>query len=181
VLFFGALDYYPNHDAVLHLLRSAWPPIAARHPDARLVIVGQKPPPEILAFRGPRVEVTGRVDDVRPHLAAAAVTIAPLRVGGGTRFKILEAMAMGRPVVSTTLGAEGIEAAPGRHLLIADDDASFAAAVGRVLDDAPLADELGRAGRALVEERYSWDAAARSMEALYRSVRDRAGQPRQVA
>src|SRR5208283_3320077 len=125
VLFFGAINYFPNVDGLLYLLREVWPLLARSHPEARLKIVGQAPTPQILAFRGPRVEVTGKVEDVRPHLAKAAVTVVPLRVGGGTRFKILEAMAMGRPVVSTSLGAEGILARPGEDILLADEPEAF--------------------------------------------------------
>ena len=170
VLFFGAINYYPNVDGVLHLLREIWPLIAKSHPRARLKIVGQHPTPEILAFRGPRVEVSGQVEDLRPHLSSAAVSIAPLRIGGGTRFKILEAMAMARPVVSTSLGAEGIEVESGRHLLLANDAAAFAGAVGRILDDAQLADRLAREGRALVEARYSWAVAADRLDLFFRQL-----------
>ncbi|MFL5308838.1 MAG: glycosyltransferase family 4 protein, partial [Myxococcales bacterium] len=170
VLFFGALDYFPNQDGVLHFLREAWPLVEKSNPAARLKIVGQEPTPQILAHRGPRVEIAGKVDDVRQHLASAAVSIAPLRIGGGTRFKILEAMAMAKPVVSTSLGAEGIDAEAGRHLLLGDDPASLAAAVLRVLGDPQLASRLGREGRALVEERYSWHGAARALEELYGEV-----------
>jgi glycosyltransferase involved in cell wall biosynthesis len=170
LIFFGAVNYFPNVDGILYLMREIWPRIANGHPQARLAIVGQHPTPEVLAFRGPRVEVLGRVDDVRPHLARAAVSIVPLRIGGGTRFKVLEAMAMARPVVSTSLGAEGIEAEPGRHLLVADDAAAFAAAVGRLLDDAELGARLGCEGRALVEQRYSWDAAAHRLDVFFREL-----------
>jgi glycosyltransferase involved in cell wall biosynthesis len=170
VLFFGALNYFPNQDGLLYLLREVWPLIEKNNPKARLKIVGQHPTPQILAHRGPRVEVAGTVDDLRPHLASAAVSIAPLRIGGGTRFKILEAMALAKPVVSTSVGAEGIEAEPGRHILLGDDPVSFAAAVSRVLGDPQLGARLGRDGRALVEERYSWDSAAQALEGLYREV-----------
>jgi glycosyltransferase involved in cell wall biosynthesis len=170
VIFFGALNYFPNQDGVLYFLREVWPLIEKSTPKARLKIVGQDPTPEIRAHQGPRVEVAGKVDDLRPHLASAAVSIAPLRIGGGTRFKILEAMAMALPVVSTSLGAEGIDAEPGRHLLLGDDPASLAAAVSRVLSDPQLGSSLAREGRALVEERYSWDTAARTLEGLYRQV-----------
>jgi glycosyltransferase involved in cell wall biosynthesis len=167
VIFFGAINYFPNVDGLLWLLREVWPLVEKSHPRARLKIVGQQPTDEILAFRGPRVEVTGMVADLRPHLAAAALSIAPLRIGGGTRFKILEGMAMSKPIVSTAIGAEGIEGEPGRHFLIAQDPASFAAAIGRLLDDPGLGAELGKEGRALVERRYSWDAAVSSLEELY--------------
>jgi glycosyltransferase involved in cell wall biosynthesis len=164
VMFFGINDYYPNTDGILFFLREVWPLLAASHPRARLKIVGPRPTPEILAKRSERVEVVGAVDDVRPHLAAAAGVIVPLRLGGGTRFKILEALAMERPIVSTTLGAEGTDVVHERHLLLADEPAQFAAAVGRVLDDSGLAARLGAEGRALVNARYSWEAAARGMD-----------------
>jgi glycosyltransferase involved in cell wall biosynthesis len=181
VMFFGAINYFPNVDGLLYLLREVWPLLEKSHPKARLKIVGQYPTPQILAFQGPRVEVTGKVDDLRPHLSAAAVTVVPLRVGGGTRFKILEAMAMGRPVVSTSLGAEGISAEPGKDILIADDAAAFAAAVGRVLDTEALGAELGAGGRALVETHYSWGAAAGRLERFFFELlprRQPAGRPR---
>lgn len=184
VMFFGAINYFPNVDGLLYLLTEVWPLIARQHPEARLKIVGQHPTPEILAFRGPRVEVTGKVDDVRVHLSSAAVTIVPLRVGGGTRFKILEAMAMARPVVSTSLGAEGIAARPGQDLLLADDAAGLAEAVGRVLSNPALGAELGLAGRALVEAHYSWDAAAGRLEGFFQQLlaeRDAAGTLRRGA
>jgi glycosyltransferase involved in cell wall biosynthesis len=170
VIFFGAMNYFPNVDGLLYLLREVWPLIEKSHPQARLKIVGQHPTREILACQGQRVEVAGKVDDLRPHLAGAAVSIVPLRIGGGTRFKILEAMAMAKPVVSTSIGAEGIDAEPGRHLLLADDREAFAAAVGRVLDDPRLGARLGTQGRALVEERFSWEAAARPLEKLYEGL-----------
>jgi polysaccharide biosynthesis protein PslH len=171
VLFFGAINYYPNLDGLLFFLKDVWPRIAESAPRARLKIVGQHPTPEILAWRGDRIEVAGAVDDVRPHLAAAAVIIAPLRVGGGTRFKILEAMAMAKPVVSTSIGAEGIDATSGGNILIADTPEDFAAAVRRVLDDPGLGRQLGREGRALVEKGYSWDAAAQRLEGFLAKLR----------
>lgn len=164
VMFFGINDYYPNTDGILFLLREIWPRIASSRPRARLKIVGPRPTPEILAHRSDRIEVTGRVDDLRSHIASAAVMVVPLRLGGGTRLKVLEAMAMGKPIVSTVIGAEGIAAAHGEHLLLADEPDQFAAAVGRLLDDPDLGGRLGRQGRALVTERYSWGAASDEME-----------------
>ena len=170
VLFFGLLATVPNVDGVLFFVREIWPLIAAAHPDARFVVVGANPAPEILALKGPRVTILGPVDDLRPHLSAAAVIVVPLRLGSGTRLKILEAWAMGRPVVSTTLGAEGLDGVPDEHLLIADDPAEFARAVLKVLSEPKLADEIGRAGRVLAAERYSWRSAARSLEAFFRQT-----------
>jgi len=170
VLFFGLLASVPNVDGVSFFLREIWPLIASARPDTRFVVVGANPAAEILAQAGPRVTIVGPVDDLRPHLSAAAVVVVPLRLGSGTRLKILEAWAMARPVVSTTLGAEGLEGVPGQHLLVADDPADFARAVLRVLGEPALANELGRAGRALAAERYSWRGAARSLEAFFRQT-----------
>jgi glycosyltransferase involved in cell wall biosynthesis len=179
LLFFGLMSYLPNADGVLHFLEEIWPRVAARHPRARLQIVGGGATAAVLKHQGPRVEISGLVPDVRPHLARAAAVIVPLRMGGGTRLKIIEAMSMGKAVVSTTVGAEGIAALHERELLIADEPEPFAAAVGRLLDDPALAHRIGLAGRALVRERYSWDAAARRLEDFYREVA--AGAPARVA
>lgn len=170
VLFFGLLATVPNVDGVLYFLREIWPLIAAARPDARFVLVGAQPAPAILAHAGPGVTVVGPVDDLRPHLSAAAVVVVPLRLGSGTRLKILEAWAMARPVVSTALGAEGLDALSGRQLLLADQPSEFASAVLRILAEPALADQLGRAGRALAVERYSWRGAAEALEAFFRQV-----------
>jgi glycosyltransferase involved in cell wall biosynthesis len=127
----------------------------------------------VLELAGPQVEVVGFVHDLRPHLASAAAVVVPLRLGGGTRLKIVEAMAMARPIVSTPLGAEGIDAMPERDILIADEPARFAAAVIRLLDDPALAARLGQAGRALAVQRYSWSAAACSLGRFLQHLRVR--------
>lgn len=170
VLFFGLLATVPNVDGVLYFLREIWPRIAAARPDARFVIIGADPAPAIRAHAGPGVTIVGPVDDLRPHLSAASVIVVPLRLGSGTRLKILEAWAMARPVVSTRLGAEGLDCVPGRDLLIADDPSEFASSVLRVLSEPGLADALGRAGRTLVSERYSWRGAAAALEGFFRQV-----------
>ena len=169
VVFFGLLSYAPNVDGVLHFVNDIWPRIAARHPDARCKIIGGSPPPALLALAGPRIEFTGFVPDLRPHLAEAAVVVVPLRLGGGTRLKIVEAMAMGKAIVSTTLGAEGIEAVPDRDIVIADAVESFAASVSGLLGDVDRAAELGRAARRLAEGKYAWSSAARALESFYRT------------
>lgn len=170
VVFFGLLSTFPNKDGVLFFLKDIWPRIAAARPEARCKIIGARPPPEVQAMAGPRVEVTGLVPDLRPHLASAAALVVPLRLGSGTRLKIVEGMAMARPIVSTTLGAEGIDAVPGRDLLVADAPEAFAAEVIRLLDDPALGARLGEAGRKLAVERYSWSAAAERLEGFYREV-----------
>ena len=170
VVFFGLLSYVPNVDGVLHFVRDIWPRIAEAHPEARFKIIGGRPPPSLLALAGPRVEFTGFVPDLRPHLAEAAAVVVPLRLGGGTRLKIVEAMAMGKAIVSTTLGAEGIEAVPGRDLLIEDQPAAFADAVNRLLADPGSAARIGQSARLLAVDRYSWSGAAWALEDFYRQL-----------
>ena len=168
VVFFGILSYVPNVDGVTHFVQEIWPRIAQAHPQARCKIIGGRAPPSLLALAGPRVELTGFVPDLRPHLAAAAAVVVPLRLGGGTRLKIVEAMAMGKAIVSTTLGAEGIEAVPGRDLLVEDEPAAFADAVNLLLAEPGLAARIGQSARQLAVERYAWSGAARALESFYR-------------
>ena len=177
LLFFGAIDYHPNTEGLLYFLDEVFPLLRTRNPRVTLSVVGRRPPPEILARRAPHVEITGAVDDVRPHIASAAVVVVPLRLGSGTRLKILEAMAMGRPVVSTTLGAEGLAVAPDRHLLIADDAKTFDAQVRRLLDDPVLAARLGAAGRRLVTERYGWQSSVQRLSTFYGELLDARAAP----
>ncbi|HEV8637695.1 MAG TPA: glycosyltransferase [Chloroflexota bacterium] len=168
VLFTGTMDYRPNVDAVVWFVGEAWPLVRAGVPDARLRIVGRAPTPTVRALaRSPGVEVTGGVADVAPFFGEAAVYVAPLRIGGGSRLKLLEACAHGVPIVSTSLGAEGIDLAPGRDALVADDPASFAGAVVRLLRDRPERRALADAGRALVESCYDWRVLVPRLEALY--------------
>lgn len=170
VVFFGLLSTLPNIDGVTHLVRDIWPRIAAARPEARLKIVGGRAPPSLTAMSGPGIEFTGFVDDLRPHLASAAVVVVPLRVGGGTRLKVVEAMSMAKPIVSTSLGAEGIEAAPGREIEIADDPVTFGTRVCELLTDPERAAELGRAARRRAEEAYSWSVVGRDLETVYNKV-----------
>jgi glycosyltransferase involved in cell wall biosynthesis len=173
VVFFGLLSYQPNVDGVIHFVRDIWPQIARTHPHARCKIIGGSPPPALTELAGPRIEFTGFVPDLRPHLAEAAAVVVPLRLGGGTRLKIVEAMAMGKAIVSTSLGAEGIEAVSGRDLLIEDQPEAFARAVNRLLDDPGLARCIGQSARHLAERRYAWSAAAQTLEGFYRDILDR--------
>jgi glycosyltransferase involved in cell wall biosynthesis len=161
-VFTGALDWYPNEDAMLHCVDAMLPAIRSAVPEAALHIVGRKPSARlrsaIASVAG--VSLSANVPDVRPHMADAGVYVVPLRVGGGTRIKIFEALAMGKAVVSTGVGAEGLPLVPGEHYLRADDPASFAAAVVALIRDPERRRALGRAGRRLVEERYSWAQVA---------------------
>jgi polysaccharide biosynthesis protein PslH len=170
VVFNGVLDYRPNVDAAQHLVDEIWPLVRLHRPEARLLIVGRGDAAERERFRRPGVELTGEVPDVRPYLAGAAVVIVPIRMGGGTRLKVVEALSMGRPMVSTPLGCEGVDVRDGEHLLVAEGAEPFAAAVVRLLDDRRLARALGRAGRTRMEEKYSWDLAGDRLEGLYRRM-----------
>jgi sugar transferase (PEP-CTERM/EpsH1 system associated) len=168
--FVGAMDWYPNEEAVLHFTSRVLPLIHAEVPEVRLTVVGRNPGAAVRAL-APGVRVTGTVDDVRPYLDAAAVVVVPLRIGGGTRLKIFEALAMAKAVVSTTVGAEGLPVASGEHLELADDPASFARAVIELLRRPERRRALGAAGRRLVEGRYSWAAIAHTFERELEEVR----------
>jgi glycosyltransferase involved in cell wall biosynthesis len=178
ILFFGTIAHYPNTDGLLFFLDNVMPLLKRVRPDVRLLVVGPAPTPEIRRRAARDVIVTGEVPDVRPYLERAKVVIVPLRIGGGTRLKIVEAMAMAKPVVSTSLGAEGLEVTDGENILLADDARTFADRVARILGDDAVAMSLGSAGRRLVERSYDWNASARQLEALYRSMllsRERSG------
>jgi glycosyltransferase involved in cell wall biosynthesis len=170
IVYFGLLSTIPNIDGVQHLVKDIWPHIAAAHPEARLKIIGGKAPPQLQALAGPGIELTGFVDDLRPHLAEAAAVVVPLRLGGGTRLKIVEAMAMGKAIVSTSLGAEGIEVTPGHDLLVEDDPVKFAHVVNQLLAEPELAARIGKAARQTAVSHYSWSKAARALESFYGEI-----------
>ena len=175
LVFVGLLGYGPNADAVTHLVRDILPLIHEHRPGVQVQVVGDGASAKLLHLARPGVVFTGRVPDVRPYVTAADAVVVPLRSGSGTRFKILEALAMGRPVVTTTMGGEGIDLIDGQHALIADGASAFARAVGRVLGDVRLARDLGANGRALVKQSYGWpEIGARLVEA-YDQLLGRAG------
>jgi polysaccharide biosynthesis protein PslH len=168
LVFTGKLDYRPNGDAALWFAREVWPLIRTRKPQVHWYLVGKDPGPELTRLgRLEGVHVTGYVPEVQPYLAAADCYIAPLRVGGGTRLKLLEALACGLPIVATTQGAEGLEVRSGEHLLLADSAADFANAVLRLLNDHPLASRLGLGARALATWHYEWDVLGPLLEEAY--------------
>jgi sugar transferase (PEP-CTERM/EpsH1 system associated) len=168
VTFTGKMDYRPNVDGVLWFADAIWPLIRAQRPEAQFSIVGQKPVERVRALHGrDGIAVTGAVEDIRPHIAQAAVYVAPLRMGGGTRFKLLEAMALGKPIVSTTLGAEGFAVQGSRELLLADEPEAFAHAVLTLMEDSASARALGEAGRAFVRAHYDWSVIIPAVERLY--------------
>jgi len=165
IVFSGNLEYHPNVEAVRWFRARIWPLVRERAPEIEWRLVGSNPE-AVAAFTGgdPRIYVVGPVDDAVASLAEAKVCVAPLLSGSGTRFKILEAWAAGRAVVSTTLGAEGLGARDGEHLLLADDPDNFAEAVLRLCHDPALRARLGDAGRMLYEDRFTWPAAWRRLD-----------------
>lgn len=167
-IFTGALSYAPNYDGMKWFIGEVWPRVRRARPGARLVITGDAGNRQLPATDG--VDQVGLVDDVRPLLAAATLAVAPIFAGGGTRLKILEAMAAGTPVVATAKGAEGIDAVDGQHLLLGDEPAAFAGHVIAVLEDAALRDRLSQAAHQLVEARYDWRVLGPRFESLVSSV-----------
>jgi polysaccharide biosynthesis protein PslH len=158
LVFTGSMDWRPNQDAMEYFVSDVLPLARRDRPNLKLFIVGRKPPRHIEALGNiAGVTVTGTVDDVRPYIARAALYIVPLRIGGGSRLKILEAMAMKKPVLSTTVGAEGLRITDGENIVIADGATDFAAAIIRCLDNSELCDPVAERGRLLVEQEYRWD------------------------
>lgn len=168
VVFTGKMDFRPNVDACLWFANEVLPLLRAAVPLAHVSFVGQKPSPAVLALRErPGVEVTGFVPDTRPYIADAAVFAVPLRMGSGTRLKVLEAMAMGKAIVSTTFGVSGIESTNGHDVIIADDARAFADAIAALLRHPDRARELGANARKLAEEKYDWRKLVPRFQALY--------------
>jgi glycosyltransferase involved in cell wall biosynthesis len=165
LVFSGSMDWYPNEDAIRHFAATLWPSLRRALPGVSLTVVGRRPSDGLRqALAGTGIELTGTVDDVRPYLDEASLYIVPLRVGGGTRLKIFEALAMGKPVVSTPIGAEGLGLESGRHFVSAVNDSRFVQAVVDALAAPERRRALGREGRRLVEERYSWHQVSRVFE-----------------
>jgi sugar transferase (PEP-CTERM/EpsH1 system associated) len=169
IVFVGSMDWQPNIDGMLWFVREILPRIKNTKPLCSLVIVGRKPHKCIQSLHSPEegVVVTGSVDDVRPYVRSAEVVVAPLRYGGGTRLKILEAFAMGKAVVSTTLGCEGIDCRDEEHLQVRNTPAHFAGAVVELMADPSLRARIGSSGCKLAHERYTWSAIQQKMLRIY--------------
>ncbi len=166
LVFLGSMDWLPNIDSVEFFVEAIWPSVKQRHPEAEFVIVGRRPTAAVkrLAEGDSSITVTGTVPDVRPHIENAAAVVVPLRVGGGTRIKIYEAMSMGLPVVSTSIGAEGLDVTSGQNILIEDEPSGFAEALSKLLTEPATAESLGAAAAKHVREHYSWSKVAREFE-----------------
>ena len=166
IVFTGVMDSPANSEGIRFLMDQVWPLVTAARPNAKALIVGRNPPPALVAAAPPGWTYTGTVPDIRPHVETAHLAVIPLHVGSGTRIKAFEAMAMARPVISTAIGVEGLDVIPGRHLLIADNAQTFAAAILQLLHDAPLRERLTQAARNLLEEKFSWAQVARQFEKI---------------
>ncbi|PNY35328.1 hypothetical protein C2E31_17520 [Rhodopirellula baltica] len=167
LVFIGSMDWLPNIDGMTWFVSEVFPKLRKRAPNVTLQIVGRNPTDAVQKLAATDgVEVTGSVDDTRPYLASSTAVIVPLRIGGGTRLKIPEAMSMKKPIISTTIGAEGLPVAHDEHLLIADRAESFVDQTVRLFDDPSLAHRLAESAYDLVQERFSSEAVARQFEAI---------------
>jgi glycosyltransferase involved in cell wall biosynthesis len=167
LLFVGSMGYPPCSDAAIYFCTQVLPLLHQKHPGLQLWVVGSEPPPELCALDGPYIHVTGRVPDIQPYYQRSRVVVVPLRAGGGTRLKILESMALGRPVVSTAIGCEGLQVTDGENILVADEPQAMADRVASLLEDTALYQRLVDNARQLVVDRYDWDRIALQLEQVY--------------
>jgi polysaccharide biosynthesis protein PslH len=171
IAFSGNMSFPPNVDAVIFFYRQVFPMIVASRPSVRWHIIGTKPAPEVLALAGdPNVVVTGHVDDLRAHLRRATVVVCPMITGTGIKNKVLEAMSLGRAVVSTPLGTQGIDVSPGVNIALATEARGIAEKVLELLEDGSLRTRMGRAAFDLVARRYSWNGVTETFDQLYREL-----------
>jgi glycosyltransferase involved in cell wall biosynthesis len=166
----GSLDWLPNVEGLHWFLDEVWPSVMKVRPDATFHIVGRNPHRSLLRRASSRVSVAGSVSDIREHVRDGSVFVVPLQAGGGTRLRVLEAMAMRIPVVSTSVGVEGIECTHGRHVLIADTPENFTHQLINLLDCEKLRESISMEGRHVVERRYSWEAIGGRLDAFYRRI-----------
>lgn len=172
LIYTGGMNMFANRDAVEWFIDAIWPRIKAAVPDVRFFAIGQRPSPRIVAAAAsdPAIKAPGFVDDVRPWVAKSAVYVVPLRVGGGTRLKMVDAMAQGKPIVATSVGAEGIDGENGKHFLLADDAESFARTVIDLLRDQNRRKQLGASARERAEQRYAWPMLSEALARHYARV-----------
>ena len=175
LLFTGTMDYRPNVDAMEWFVSAVFPDIAERHPEVKLRIVGRAPTASVqrLAALDPRVVVTGAVEDIRPYFAQSSIFVAPIRIAGGARLKILEALAAGLPVVSTRIGAEGIDLIEGQEVLLGDSPEQFGASVLRLLEDGEMRRQMGAHGLLAAQERFDWNKVAPRLLEVYQDAETR--------
>jgi hypothetical protein len=171
LVFCAKLDYFPNEDAVLFFTRSVWPQLRARRPELQFRIVGSRPPRSVRQLDGKNnIQVIASVPDVRPHLGRAWVALCPIRIRAGIQNKMLEAMALGVPLVATSICCPGLDVEPGKHLLVADEPEQFASTVELLLDNVGLREKLIDAGRAYVERNHNWARSVAALSNTYRAA-----------
>lgn len=174
LVFVGATHYFPNADGIHFYMREIHPLITRRIPDLKVFIVGGNPPPAITEYASEKIQVTGFVEDVRHYIHNAAAFVVPLRMGGGTRFKVVEAMAAGTPVISTSLGSEGIRLTSGKQAMVADTPATFAQAVVEVLTTPGLAANLRTEGYEFVQKYFDWSVIGKQLDEQLEAIADHA-------
>lgn len=178
LVFVGGFTWFPNLDAIRHFCEDILPKLVKDVPDVKLTVIGKHPDSPVVREIGehPNVHLAGQVDDIRPYVNAAAAYIVPLRIGGGTRLKILDALAMSKAIISTSVGCEGLAVEHGQTILVADTPDAFAQTIVQVLRNPDMAQEIGQRGRALVEARYDWAAVAKGLMAVYEQTAARVRQ-----
>lgn len=163
MLYLGNFSWLPNLQGLLWFLREVWPEIFEEFPDAKIFVVGKNPPDEIIGFKSKNIIVTGYVNDVKPWIAKAEIFLVPLFSGGGIRIKILEAMAMGKPIISTSIGAEGIGVSNMKNIIISDNKENFIKSIKLLFNDKKIRDNLSKNSRKLIEEKYSFEVVEKAL------------------
>ena len=178
LLFCGGLDWYPNGEAMAYFFDEIWPKLTAQQPDIRITVVGRKPPEWLtqLGEADARIMLTGFVDDVRPYFKEAVAYICPIRTGGGTRLKILDALAMGMPLIGTTFACSGISVQDEKHVLLADTAPAFAEQIIRALSSVALRERLAAAGRDHICRHFSWSGIGGHLHKAYCDVSEKSSQ-----
>ncbi len=172
LVYLGNFGYLPNVDAMLYFCQSIFPQIIEQVTETKLIILGASPPESIKALANhPAISVTGKLADTRSYLSRAWIFVCPLRIGGGTKIKMLEAMSMQKAIVSTSVGCEGLDLVSGEHFLLANEAEQFSESVIKLLRDADLRKTLGEQARKLVEQQYDWDRSAQLLETLYKQIK----------
>jgi len=170
IIFSGAMSYFPNHNGILFFLEQIFPLVQRKAPNAKVYVVGPDVPVEVQMKASDKIVVTGFVDDIRPYISRAQVSVIPLRIGGGTRIKAIESMAMMRPIVSTTLGCEGLNVVHRKHVLLADTPEDFASSIIELFDNEELRTRICEEAFAFTRNNYDWIAIGKTLESVYQSV-----------
>jgi len=172
LIFTGSLDWYPNQDALIYFFTEIYPLLKKRIPQISINIVGRNPSKSILKFarRDNSINIVGRVEDIRPFIFASQIFVVPLRIGGGTRLKILEAMAMAKPVISTSVGAEGLGVTHEENIILADNPYEFASKILRLFEDKNLREKIGKNARQFVKEKYDWNIVAEKLVKVWKEM-----------